>query len=280
MADSRCCFGCSNVRKGAWVIAIFDMLICILLTLKTLSMLNILSYPSYTYKKTLQPHSSFDDTLSTYSYERRPIPMENDFNVFNQLFVLFLFFYINLNLKKATYMHSVQSINQWLVTNSIFFVFFILYVGFITLRYSTPDIIPVGIPISIVVIYQIYVVKCFYDDEVKFMAVSDRNVGSQPILRNPPYVTITSQPVQSTPAYSIQTPSTYPIQSGPYVIQQVHQPVTPSPYPQQMHQCQPQQQTQTQHAHPQPEPYVPQEYCNPPPYSPSYNMPESSSVKQ
>lgn len=129
----------------------------------------------------------------------------------------------------------------------------------------------------VVAIYQIYVVKCFYDDELKFMAVSDRNVGSQPALRNAPYVTITSRPVQSN---SVQPPSTYPVQSGPYVIQQVQQPVAPLPSSQQMHQYQPQQQTQVQHAHPPPELYAPQEYCNPPPYSPSYNMPESSSMKQ
>lgn len=130
----------------------------------------------------------------------------------------------------------------------------------------------------VVVIYQIYVVKCFYDDELKFMAISDRNIGSQPASRNAaPYVTVNTYSAQSN---AVQPPSTYPVQSGPYVIQQVQQPLTPLPTSQQMHQYQPQQQTQAQHAHPPPEPYPPQEYCNPPPYSPSYNMPESSSMKQ
>lgn len=49
-----------------------------------------------------------DDMYSTPNSlnERRSILMENDFNIFNQLFILFLFFYVNLNLKKATYMVS------------------------------------------------------------------------------------------------------------------------------------------------------------------------------
>lgn len=48
-----------------------------------------------------------DDIYSINSlYERHSILMVNDFNIFNQLFILFLFFYINLNLKKATFMVS------------------------------------------------------------------------------------------------------------------------------------------------------------------------------
>lgn len=114
--------------------------------------------------------------------------------------------------------------------------------------------------ILVVVAYQLYVVKCFYDDEIKY--TFERNTITQP-----PYLTITSQT------------TSYPVQTGPYVIQQVHQPVAQVPYPQQTYQ----QPSQTQVVLPQPEPYaaMPQEYSNPPPYSPNYTMQESStSMKQ
>lgn len=32
--------------------------------------------------------------------------LEKDFNLFSQLFIIFLFFYVNLNLKKATFIVS------------------------------------------------------------------------------------------------------------------------------------------------------------------------------
>lgn len=117
----------------------------------------------------------------------------------------------------------------------------------------------------VVVVYQIYVVKCFYDDEL--------NSVTPPTLHTTPYVTITSQ--------TLQTP-VYPVQGGPYVIQQVHQPIAHSPYPQQTYDYQPQQQTSSQPhvAIPVPSQQSLQEYCNPPPYSPSYNTQEGSSVKQ
>ncbi|KAL4119055.1 hypothetical protein QTP88_011927 [Uroleucon formosanum] len=260
MADSRCCFGCSNVRKGAWVISIFDMLICIILTVRALTTLNITPY-TYTYKVKL---NSYDDG-SSISSDHRVQLLEKDFNLFSQLFIIFLFFYVNLNLKKATFIRNTQSINQWLVFNSIFFVFFVLFIGFTTVKNASPDIIPIGIPVSIVVVYQIYVVKCFYDDELNAITPST--------LHATPYVTITSQ--------TLQTP-VYPVQGGPYVIQQVHQPITQTPYPQQTYQYQPQQQASSQPhvAMPVPSQQSLQEYCNPPPYSPSYNTQEGPSVKQ
>jgi len=174
------------------------------------------------------------------------------------------------------------------VVNLIFFVFFVLFIGFTTVKNASPDIIPIGIPVSsmyqmltyiilkfsniqhcylllVVVVYQIYVVKCFYDDEL--------NALTPPTLHATPYVTITSQ--------TLQTP-VYPVQGGPYVIQQVHQPITQAPYPQQTYQYQPQQQTSSQShvAMPVPSQQSLQEYCNPPPYSPSYNTQEGPSVKQ
>lgn len=123
----------------------------------------------------------------------------------------------------------------------------------------------------VVVVYQIYVVKTYYDDELKFLATSDRNVITQSSMHNPPYVTISSQAVQAP---------VYPAQPIPYVIHQIHQPATQAPYPQQTYQYQPQQQPAPSHTLPT-DTFTPQEYCNPPPYSPSF-LPESSSssVKQ
>ncbi|XP_025409418.1 uncharacterized protein LOC112682873 [Sipha flava] len=258
MADSKCCFGCSNVRNGTWVISIFDMLICSFLAVATLSRLSVSPYP---FKSNY--HSSNCDVV-TVDYIS---PMDYDFLIFNQLCVLFYFFYLNLNLKNATYIHNAQIINQWLVTNSIFFVFFLLTIGFITLKNGTSNFIPIAIPISIVVIYQIYVVKCFYDDEVKFLAISARNAAHSTI-QCAPIVSITNQ--------SVQAPPLYPVQAGPYVMQQGPHPVMQASYPQQTYQYE----TQQPSSQSQPDQRAPQEYCNPPPYSPAYNMHEGFSAKQ
>lgn len=122
--------------------------------------------------------------------------------------------------------------------------------------------------------YQIYVVKCFYEDELKFLANSERNIITQSTMHGPPYVTIsTQQTVQA---------SSYPIQAGPYVIQQVHQSaIAQATYPQQTYQY-PHQQQQPQSSAVLPPPDLPttHEYCNPPPYSPNYNVPEGPSIKQ
>lgn len=123
----------------------------------------------------------------------------------------------------------------------------------------------------VIVSYQIYVVKSFYDFEVEFLATSERNV-LQPTIHCPTYIALPSQTVQN-PAF--------PVQSGSYVIQQVQQPLTPSPYPQQTYQYQPQQPSQSHIVLPVPDQqHTPQEYLNPPPYSPNYNMQEGPSVKQ
>lgn len=126
-------------------------------------------------------------------------------------------------------------------------------------------IIIFSVLLLVVAVYQLYVVKCFYDDELKY--TTERNTVTQP-----PYVTITSQT------------TSYPVQSGPYVIQQVHQPVTQAPYPQQTYHYQQQSSSQSQVILPQPESHstmMPQEYVNPPPYSPNFTMQEGgTSMKQ
>lgn len=121
--------------------------------------------------------------------------------------------------------------------------------------------------------YQLYVVKCFYNDELKFLAVSEHNTTTaQPICHSPPYISINNQSMQAPPAY--------PVQAGPYVVQHTQQPISHTSYPQQIYPCQPPQQIS------QPNTIVPtmelhpQEYCNPPPYSPTYNAQGSPSAKQ
>lgn len=75
----------------------------------------------------------------------------------------------------------------------------------------------------VIIAYQIYVVKLFYDFEVTFLAAAEKNV-LQPTLCGPTYVTLPSQIVQNP---------TFPVQPVPYVIQQVQQPLTQLPYLQQ-----------------------------------------------
>lgn len=46
------------------------------------------------------------DDGSSISSDHRVQLLEKDFNLFSQLFIIFLFFYVNLNLKKATFIVS------------------------------------------------------------------------------------------------------------------------------------------------------------------------------
>lgn len=131
----------------------------------------------------------------------------------------------------------------------------------------------ISVNFLVVTVYQIYVVKCFYEDELKFMANSERNILTQATVHRQPFITVNNQTTMQTPAY--------PVQAGPYIIQQVHQPVAQTPYPQQTYQYpHPQQQPSQSHVVIPPPESQTQEYCNPPPYSPNYNMAECPSVKQ
>ncbi|VVC25235.1 Hypothetical protein CINCED_3A012039 [Cinara cedri] len=256
MADSKCFFGLSNVRNGTWLISIINMTICIVLGVISIATI----HPDH-------PRTDYQQNDYYSRNERRMQHMETDFYFFITFFILFLFFYINLHLKKSTYVHATQSINQWLVINTIFFSFYFLFVCFCTLKYGLTDIITFGIPMGVFSAYQIHVVKCFYNDELKFL-LSEQNV-TQPTINGPQYVAIASQAI----------PSTYPVQTGPYIIQQVHQPTTQAtPYPQQAFQFQPQQQPSHSHLVPH-DPNIPQEYNNPPPYSPNYTKPGGSVTK-
>lgn len=161
------------------------------------------------------------------------------------------------------------------------------------MKYGGDYFMPVGIPIigmsqifmniflnklfnilfflSVIIAFQIYVVKSFYDFEVEFSATSERNVVVQPTLGGPAYLALPSQTIQNP---------TYPVQPGPYVIQQVQQPITQPPYLQETHQYQPLQQPQSHMVLPMQDQHAPHEYTNPPPYSPNYTMQCGPSVKQ
>lgn len=56
------------------------------------------------------------------------------------------FFEVNTVYYYLFLQHMVQNINQWLVVNTIFFVFFILFVGFSSLKYGPSEIVTFGVP--------------------------------------------------------------------------------------------------------------------------------------
>lgn len=118
-------------------------------------------------------------------------------------------------------------------------------------------------------LYQIHVVKRFYADELDFLVASEQN-GTQPTMNATHYIPVTNPTVPS---------ANYPIQTGPYIIQEVPQPIVQAPlYPQQpLHYQQQQQQQQQPSYFSSRDSNIPQEYTNPPPYSPSY-MPQDISI--
>lgn len=118
--------------------------------------------------------------------------------------------------------------------------------------------------------YQLYVVKCFYTDELNFLNIAEHSIVTQPNCHIPSHVSMSNQTVPN-PAY--------PVQAGPFVIQQLYQPVPQPTYPQQAYSCQPLQHSSHPHTAMHMPEQQPHEYSNPPPYSPTYNTEEGPSAK-
>ncbi|XP_050541886.1 uncharacterized protein LOC126905834 isoform X2 [Daktulosphaira vitifoliae] len=192
------------------------------------------------------------------------IKAENQYlsSLLNKLVIHFLFLYVNYHLRKATYEHNVQIIYQWLVVNNIYFVFSILVLIFATFRLESLEIFMGAIPVVLLMGYSIYIVQCFYQDELKFL---NNHCSTTTITVNgPPYATLNST-----------IPNTHYIVQPPIIQHPVHQAPAP-PYPQQSYASQPPQYPHIQI--PQFTEPQPPEFCNPPPYSP-YSGTEGTSTK-
>ncbi|XP_022173336.1 uncharacterized protein LOC111035851 [Myzus persicae] len=278
MTSAKCFLGCTNVRYGARIVSILDFWIGVILLIKCLMLLN----PFYE---------------DFYYYKSRPEQIIYDFIIFSHLFIISVFLNVNYYLKESTYDHKVHKIYQWLAVNTIFLSFHILAITYITIKYYYPAILYYSVPICIVHLCQIYVVKSFYDDELLAMqrplpAVSPAVTGQSQVavvnqnssqgsvsvtLSGPPAPNPVSQ-VQSVPPLQLQEQQ----DAGWQHIgdgEAISVPVASHVYPQLYHGhpgpngTQPHFQTSmSQHPRPSVEVQRPQEYYNPPAYSPPYEQ--------
>lgn len=276
MTSTKCFLGCTNVRYGARIISILDFWICVILLIKCLMLLN----PFY------------DDF---YRYNTRTEQVINDFIIFSYLFLITVFVNVNYYLKESTYDHKVHKIYQWLAINTIFLVFHLLAITYITIKTYYPIILYYSIPICIIHLCQIYVVKSFYDDELLIIsrslptassessAVARQNnvaVVNQNSSNGSVNVTLSASPApnsiyqaQNVPPPQEQQEAGWPHRNGVALPVQVAPPIYP----------------QLHHSHNGTEPHFqnpmsmqagpssvevqyPQEYYNPPPYLPHYNQ--------
>ncbi|XP_026806984.1 uncharacterized protein LOC113549733 isoform X2 [Rhopalosiphum maidis] len=92
------------------------------------------------------------------------------------LFLLHLILYFNNKLKKATFVHNILFIRQWLMFHCIFYTLLstlLCYYLFINLHYKI--VIVTVIIIIITEIYQIHIVRRFYNNELEHLATSSCN---------------------------------------------------------------------------------------------------------
>ncbi|XP_060862454.1 uncharacterized protein LOC132939360 isoform X2 [Metopolophium dirhodum] len=279
MTSAKCFLGCTNVRYGARIVSILDFWIGVILLIKCLMLLN----PFYDY----------------YYYNSRTEQIIYDFITFSYLFLISVFLNVNYYLKESTYDHKIHKIYQWLAVNTIFLSFHILAITYITIKYYYPVILYYSVPICIIHLCQIYVVKSFYDDELlatrpPLPTLSSAVAGQS--LQEPAVNQNLSQNSVNVTLSGLPAPNpVYPVQSAPPLQLQEQQeagwqhssngaalpvPVASHVYP------------QLHHGHPghngtephfqtsvslQPRPASvevqhPQEYYNPPAYSPPYEQ--------
>lgn len=276
MTSTKCFLGCTNVRCGTRIISILDFWICVILLIKCLFLLN----PFY------------DDF---YYYNSRTEQVINDFIIFSYLFLITIFLNANYYLKESTYDHKVHKIYQWLAINTIFLVFHILAITYIVIKTYYPIILYYSIPVCIIHLCQIYVVKSFYDDELLIISRSlptassessavahQSNVAvvNQNSSNDSVNVILSASPApnpiyqaQNVPLPQEQQEAGWPRCNGVALPVQVAPPIYP----------------QLHHGHNGTEPHFqnpmsmqagpssveaqyPQEYYNPPAYSPHYNQ--------
>ncbi|XP_025196533.1 uncharacterized protein LOC112595501 [Melanaphis sacchari] len=92
------------------------------------------------------------------------------------LFLLYLILYFNNKLKKATFVHNVSFIQQWLMFHCTFYTLLstlLCYYLLINLHHKC--VIVTAIIIIVMEIYQIHIVRRFYNNELEHLATSNCN---------------------------------------------------------------------------------------------------------
>ncbi|CAI6350023.1 unnamed protein product [Macrosiphum euphorbiae] len=281
MTSSKCFSGCTIVRYGARIISILDFWICVILLIKCLMLLNPF-YEDY------------------YYYNSRTEQIIYDFIIFSYLFLISVFLNVNYYLKESTYDHKVHQIYQWLAVNTIFLSFHILAITYITIKNNYPVILYYySVPICFIHLCQIYVVKSFYDDELLktrlplptlSSAVTGQSQGAvvnQNLSQNSVNVSLSGPPapnpvypVQSAPPLQLQEqqePRWQPSSNGavlPVPVASLVYPQLHHGHPNGQNGAEPHYQTSVS-LQPGPssvEVQHPQEYYNPPAYSPPYEQ--------
>ncbi|XP_050432383.1 uncharacterized protein LOC126840577 [Adelges cooleyi] len=269
MAESLLCCGCITYRVATRTISILYFWCSILAMVFTIMDMRPASHNTIQKSDNSFFQSSYTGRINNHILESINTETQYLFNtVFYQLFSRFLSAYVSYYLQKATYEHNVNYIHQWLIYNKIYLVFTIVIFILGALRLDSLELVITGIPIALILMYPISIVQRFYQDELRFLASTDRSnnlTGATITVTGPPYVTLNNPGVLS-PYHGTAAPSTS-------IIPTSHVPAQ-HPYPQQVYSYP----TQPQAMPHLVEPHL-QEFCNPPPYSP-YSGSEGPSTKQ
>ncbi|XP_060862289.1 uncharacterized protein LOC132939233 [Metopolophium dirhodum] len=160
MAKSECFFGFLNVCGCALSIAMFNMgffVLCILIAIRMCIFNN----------------SMITDSSSI---------VKATFKSLLLLFLLCLIIYFNNKLKKAAFVHNVLFIRQWLMFHCIFYALSSTLLCYYLFTHPCKIIITKVIIIIVMEIYQIHIVKRFYNNELEHLATSNCNINKQSII--------------------------------------------------------------------------------------------------
>ncbi|XP_022179584.1 uncharacterized protein LOC111040128 isoform X2 [Myzus persicae] len=159
MTKSECFFGFLNVCGCALSIATFNMVffvLCILIAIQLCIFKNSII--------------TADSTLIVIAI-LKSLPL---------LFLLCLILHFNNKLKKATFMHNLLFIRQWLMFHCIFYTLLSTLLCYYLFTHPFCKTIFATVTIIIVMeTYQIHIVKRFYNNELEHLSTSSCNVDKQ-----------------------------------------------------------------------------------------------------
>ncbi|XP_016656342.1 uncharacterized protein LOC100572639 isoform X2 [Acyrthosiphon pisum] len=98
------------------------------------------------------------------------------------LFLLCLIIYFNNKLKKAAFVHNILFIRQWLMFHCTFYTLSSTLLFYCLFTYPCKIIIATAVIIIVMEIYQIHIVKRFYNNELEHLATSNCNIDKQSVI--------------------------------------------------------------------------------------------------
>ncbi|XP_050540696.1 uncharacterized protein LOC126905219 [Daktulosphaira vitifoliae] len=186
MINSRRFLSISTVRNTTNVIGKLNFWINLLLIINIIRTIHITKTDL---ECSFQSNTTFGDTRVDYYIASDKLQYEKIITALAILFIITLMLYVNYHLSSATIKHEVCKVHQWLMIHSITLVFFVIFLLVPTFVIPNPIVFIVATIVSLIFSLEIYIVVCFYDDELELLAtMHNRNISTIHPYNNQPIV--------------------------------------------------------------------------------------------